>query len=151
MDTKADLLIGAYEVWEFTNKLNLLVAYFAGAGTYAGTYHAWADYIFRRACYKDFNDNREYVPVGNFEKRIRKSFKSDSDEEFFNEATDALCEIASGFIESYGLSYWVHNEEDDDSRVVASVSVSRFVPGQYLVLSDDFSQDDLAEGYQVYQ
>ena len=147
MNTRANLLIGAYEVWEFTNKLNLLVAYFADAGTY----HTWADYIFRRACYKEFNDNRGYSHVLTFEDHIKKRFKSDSDREFFNEATDALCEIASGFIESYGLSYWVHNEEDDDSQIVASVSVNRFVPYHYLVLSDDFSQDDLSEGYQVYQ
>ena len=147
MKARANLLIGAHDVWEFTNKLNLLVAYFADAGTYS----TWADYIFRRACYKDFNDNRGYVPVGHFEDRIRKSFKSNSDEDFFNEAIDALCEIASGFIETYGLSYWIHNEDDDDSQIVASVSVDRFVPHHYLVLSDDFSQDDLSEGYQVYQ
>lgn len=90
MDTKADLLIGAYEVWESGQQAKPTNAYFAGAGTYAGTHHAWADYIFRRAVTKISIDNREYVPVGNFEKRIRKSFKSDSDEEFFNEATDAL-------------------------------------------------------------
>ena len=132
MDTKADLLIGAYEVWEFTNKLNLLVAYFAGAGTYAGTYHAWADYIFRRACYKDFNANGGYVPVDDFENRIRKSFKSDSDEEFFNEATDALCEIASGFIESYGLSYWIHNEEDDRTFFDASMRKTKRRNRRYL-------------------
>ena len=147
MDTRSNLLIGAHEVWGFTNKLNLLVAYFAGVGTY----HAWADYIFRRACYKDFNDNRGYSYVLTFEEDIRKRFNSDSDKEFFNEATNTLCEIASGFIEMYGLSYWIHNEEDDDSQIVASVSVNRFVPYHYLVLSDDFRQDDLSEGYQVYQ
>ena len=88
--------------------------------------------------------------IDEFAESVRKLFKLDSDRHYFDNAVNDLCEIAANFIETYGLEYWAHNAEDDDTQLVAEVSVEWFVPYHYLVLFDNFNQNDLPDGYQVY-
>ena len=145
MHASNSIFIGAGEIWEFTNKVGLLVNYFNDVHTY----ESWADYAFKRACYKGYNGAHDDY-IDEFERSVSKLFKLDSDRHYFDNAVDDLCEIAANFIETYGLEYWVYNAEDDDTQVVAEVSVERFVPYHYLVLFDSFNQNDLPDGYQVY-